>query len=571
MSYAIRCPLLAASCIAAGIASLVGQAAQAQLVFQDQTASRFPVQAEYTNQLSFCDIDADGDLDIVFANGQGYSSLGTLLKPRVYINSGAGVFTDQTDARVAGITGCFRGVEFGDADRDGDYDMILVQDYNRQPLLLMNNGAGVFTNETTTRLPAITLSGARAQFGDVDNDGDLDLALTHSGTSRFGTTGRPKLYLNNGAGVYTDAPNNVPTGNISEQMDILFGDVDGDFDLDLHVATRASGTQSNKLWMNNGSGVYVNQTMPTDGTDYSTDFGDIDGDGDLDLIGINGGTSSAEMLLRNANGLGTSWTNISSQISPNPAADDNDSRFFDYDNDGDLDLVIAALGAPERVFRNGGTGTFTQVTGIITSVSDSSLDVKVADVNNDAKLDIVTAQGESGAFQNRIYMNVGTITDTRAPVIQRTEQVVVSGTVPAAHSVRAEIFDSHNSDRGFHDRGVWLNYTVNGGAAQQVAMPWSGNNLWRGVIPAQSPGAVVAYFVTARDWANILGTGTTLSYTEAGTPSSPADINGDGLVDGTDLTMLLAAFGSADAAADIDDDGLVGGSDLALLLAAFAG
>ena len=571
MSYAIRCPLLAASCIAAGIASLVGQAAQAQLVFQDQTASRFPVQAEYTNQLSFCDIDADGDLDIVFANGQGYSSLGTLLKPRVYINSGAGVFTDQTDARVAGITGCFRGVEFGDADRDGDYDMILVQDYNRQPLLLMNNGAGVFTNETTTRLPAITLSGARAQFGDVDNDGDLDLALTHSGTSRFGTTGRPKLYLNNGAGVYTDAPNNVPTGNISEQMDILFGDVDGDFDLDLHVATRASGTQSNKLWMNNGSGVYVNQTMPTDGTDYSTDFGDIDGDGDLDLIGINGGTSSAEMLLRNANGLGTSWTNISSQISPNPAADDNDSRFCDYDNDGDLDLVIAALGAPERVFRNGGTGTFTQVTGIITSVSDSSLDVKVADVNNDAKLDIVTAQGESGAFQNRIYMNVGTITDTRAPVIQRTEQVVVSGTVPAAHSVRAEIFDSHNSDRGFHDRGVWLNYTVNGGAAQQVAMPWSGNNLWRGVIPAQSPGAVVAYFVTARDWANILGTGTTLSYTEAGTPSSPADINGDGLVDGTDLTMLLAAFGSADAAADIDDDGLVGGSDLALLLAAFAG
>ncbi len=571
MSYAIRCPLLAASCIAAGIASLVGQAAQAQLVFQDQTASRFPVQAEYTNQLSFCDIDADGDLDIVFANGQGYSSLGTLLKPRVYINSGAGVFTDQTDARVAGITGCFRGVEFGDADRDGDYDMILVQDYNRQPLLLMNNGAGVFTNETTTRLPAITLSGARAQFGDVDNDGDLDLALTHSGTSRFGTTGRPKLYLNNGAGVYTDAPNNVPTGNISEQMDILFGDVDGDFDLDLHVATRASGTQSNKLWINNGSGVYVNQTMPTDGTDYSTDFGDIDGDGDLDLIGINGGTSSAEMLLRNANGLGTSWTNISSQISPNPAADDNDSRFFDYDNDGDLDLVIAALGAPERVFRNGGTGTFTQVTGIITSVSDSSLDVKVADVNNDAKLDIVTAQGESGAFQNRIYMNVGTITDTRAPVIQRTEQVVVSGTVPAAHSVRAEIFDSHNSDRGFHDRGVWLNYTVNGGAAQQVAMPWSGNNLWRGVIPAQSPGAVVAYFVTARDWANILGTGTTLSYTEAGTPSSPADINGDGLVDGTDLTMLLAAFGSADAAADIDDDGLVGGSDLALLLAAFAG
>lgn len=563
--------LLPATVVAAGVALQCGPSAQAQLVFQDQTTSRFPVQAEYTNQLSFCDIDTDGDLDIVFANGQGYSTLGTLLKPRVYINNGNGVFADETDTRVAGITGCFRGVEFGDADRDGDYDMILAQDYNRQPLLLMNNGAGVFTNETTARLPAITLSSARAQFGDVDNDGDLDLALNHSGTTRFGTTGRPKLYLNNGAGVYADAPNNVPTGNLSEQMDIVFADVDGDFDLDLHVATRTGSTQSNKLWLNNGAGVYTNQTMPTDGTDYSTDFGDIDGDGDLDLIGVNGGTSSAEMLLRNANGLGTSWTNISANISPNPAADDNDSRFFDFDYDGDLDLVIAALGAPERVFRNGGTGTFTQVTGVITSVSDSSLDVKVADVNNDAKLDIVTAQGESGSFQNRIYMNVGAPTDNRAPVILRTEQVVVSGTQPAAHVVRAEIFDSHNSDRGFHDRGVWLNYTVNGGAVQQVTMPWNGNNLWRGVIPAQAPGAAVAYFVTARDWANNLGTGATQNYTEAGTPANPSDINGDGAVNGTDLSLLLAAFGSTDAAADIDNDGIVGGSDLTLLLAAFSG
>ncbi|MSR18288.1 MAG: hypothetical protein EXS00_03810 [Phycisphaerales bacterium] len=555
---------------ASAICCAVSSLTSAQIVFQDQTSTRFPVQAEYTNQLSFCDIDGDGDLDIVFANGQGYSSAGAALKPRIYINDGAAVFADQTDARAAGITGWFRGVEFGDCDQDGDWDMILAQDYNKQPKLLINNGAGVFTDQSAARLPAATLSSARAQFGDTDNDGDLDIILNNSGTaSRFGA-GQPKLYLNNGLGIYTDGTAaGFPTGTISEQMDIIFMDADGDFDLDIHVGTRATGTNSSKLWANSGAGVFTNIVMPTDATAYSYDAGDIEGDGDLDLIGVNAGPSSAELLLRNANGLGTSWTNISTQITPNPTADDNDSRFFDYDNDGDLDLIIGALGAPERVFRNGGTGTFSQVSGIITSVSDSSLDVKVGDLNADGKLDVVTAQGESGSFQNRIYMNVGTSVDTRAPTVLRTEQVVVSGSAPSSHAVRTEVFDSHTSDRGFHDRGVFLNFTVNGGALQQVAMLWSGNNLWRGVIPAQAPAAAVSYFVTAKDWVNNLGTGGTRTYTEAGTPVNPADINGDGAVNGADLAVLLAAFSTADAAADIDGNGVVDGIDLAILLASF--
>ena len=56
----------------------------------DQTATLFPTISEYTNQLTIADIDGDGDNDIVWANGGGYSSLGALLKPRIYINSGTG-------------------------------------------------------------------------------------------------------------------------------------------------------------------------------------------------------------------------------------------------------------------------------------------------------------------------------------------------------------------------------------------------------------------------------------------------------------------------------------------------
>ena len=48
------------------------------------------------------------------------AQVSALLKPRIYVNNGAGTFADETDARAAGITGCFRGVEAGDVDRDGD-------------------------------------------------------------------------------------------------------------------------------------------------------------------------------------------------------------------------------------------------------------------------------------------------------------------------------------------------------------------------------------------------------------------------------------------------------------------
>jgi len=548
----------------------ISLAAQAQIQFVDQTTTRFPVQAEYTNYIAVADIDADGDLDICFANGQGYSSLGTLLKPRIYINNGAGVFTDQTDTRVAGITGCFRSAEFGDVDGDGDVDLLLAQDYSRQMLLLINNGAGVFANETSFRIPTLNTSTSRATFGDVDGDGDLDIALCNSGTSRFGTTGQPRLYLNDSTGRFTDATvGRIPTGNISQQLDMLFLDIDGDYDLDLFVGTRASAPSQSRLWLNNGSGVFsTGGNFPNDTTAYAYDAGDIDGDGDLDLIGTNAGPSSQELLARNANGLGTAWTNISSSISPNPSSDDNDTKFFDMDNDGDFDLVVAVLGATKRIYRNNGTGAFTQVTNIITAATDASLDVKVADFDGDGRYDIVTGQGESGAFQNRIYMNNGPV-DTLPPVTVRTEQVIAGTVVGVAHPVRVTLRDAYTSHMGFHSRSVTLRFGTGGVLSQSVSMKLTGNCLYRGVMPAQLAGSTVSYSVRSVDAFGNTGDGPILTFVEAGTPPIPADLNGDGHVDGIDLAIVLAAFGTSTAGADPSGDGFVDGTDLAIVLAAF--
>ena len=513
------------------------------------------------------DIDNDGDLDIVWANGQGYSTQGTALAVRVYVNNGAGVFADETSTRATGITGWYRGVEAGDIDRDGDWDLILANDFNKRPQILVNNGAGVFADQTTTRLPTTTMSSARAQFGDVDNDGDLDLVFCNNGTSRFGS-GQPQLYLNDGAGVFTATSGYLPVGNISEQMDILFFDTDNDLDLDILLATRASSPNQSRLWKNDGTGRYTNiAAFPADSTSYSYDAGDIDGDGDLDLIGINAGASSTELLLRN-NGTGTAWTNISTSITPNPAIDDNDSRFFDIDMDGDLDIVIGSLGARDRIYLNSGAGVFAESTTLMAAVSDATIDVKVADFNNDKRFDIITAQGESGAFQNRIYMNNTGPIDNRAQRVVAMDQVVPA-TPAAAQSVRADIADDMTSDRGFHDKGVTLNYTVNGGAAQTAPMPWNGNNQWRGVIPVQAIGAVVVYWVTATDWAGNLGTGASKTYTVP-TPIDPADLDRNGVVNGADLGLLLGAWGPGSGPADLDRNGEVNGADLGLMLGSWS-
>ncbi len=549
------------------VCSTMSWSGVASAQFADQTTTRFPVQAEYTNQLTIVDIDMDGDKDIVWANGQGYSTLGTLLKPRIYVNNGTGTFADETDARVAGITGCFRGVEAGDCDRDGDWDIVLAQDYNRRPLLLINNGAGVFSEQSSTRLPNITMGSSRAQFGDVDNDGDLDLLFCNSGANRFSTTGRPRLFINGGTGIYTDAPTTqFPSTALSEQLDCVFGDVDNDLDLDFHIGTRASATMSSQLWINNGAGTFAKLTpFVTDASAYSYDFGDIEGDGDLDLIGVNAGTSNAELLLRNG-GAGTSWTNVSTQISPNLTVDDNDSRFIDYDNDGDLDLVIAALGAADRMYRNNGAGTFAQVTGVVPTTVDSSLDLKVGDVSGDGKPDMITAQGESGAFQNRICINTGPA-DTIAPNIKLVEQVVSRSTGPWV--VRTEVFDGSTSDRGYDDKGVFLQYSVNGGKTVSIPMAWSGNSLWRGVIPVQADCATIEYSIRALDVSNNVATSAIKNFATPGKCGIPGDLDNDGLVNATDLAILLGSWGLG-GVSDINGDGTTDAADMAILLGNFS-
>src|SRR5678815_4926255 len=124
----------------------------------------------------------------------------------------------------------------------------------------------------------------------------------------------------------------------------------------------------------------------------------------------------------------------------------------------------------ERIYRNNGAAAnpqFTQVMGVITSVADSTLDIKVADLTGDGKLDIVTAQGESGSFVDRIYVNTGGagVVDSIPPKVTALEQLADSNS-GGPFVIRAEATDGVTSDRGFYDKGVTLHYSLNAGADQ---------------------------------------------------------------------------------------------------------
>src|SRR5436190_2232767 len=136
--------------------SLVASLAAQQ--FQDQTATRLPSQAVWTEGVCAGDVDGDGDLDLVYAKGEGFSSAGTGRQSTICINNGAGVFTDQTATRFPVLLGHCKDIELLDVDNDGDLDVVLANAFGEQPRVWINNGTGVFGDETATRFPVITLN-----------------------------------------------------------------------------------------------------------------------------------------------------------------------------------------------------------------------------------------------------------------------------------------------------------------------------------------------------------------------------------------------------------------------------
>ncbi len=174
---------------------------------------------QYGTGCSWADADGDGDPDLCIGNN------GTT---RLFRNDGGGAFTDVTPPPLAPY-GHAGGPIWGDYDNDGDFDLFVPEGYTATNRLLRNDGGGVFTDVTTPVLaPAENCLGA--QWGDYDNDGDLDLFVG-------GYPGAHHLFRNDG-GVFTDVANAALSAP-SNALGSGWADYDGDGDLDLYIANSA--------------------------------------------------------------------------------------------------------------------------------------------------------------------------------------------------------------------------------------------------------------------------------------------------------------------------------------------
>lgn len=198
--------------------------------FTDQTGQRLPSRFDLTRDMEVGDLTGNGFPDIVVANENDDN--------RILFNNGSGIYLDQTGSRLPLISAIeeTREVELADIDGDGDLDIyfsnvrIFESGADPQDRLLINNGQGVFSDVTSSQLPQKTTNTLDTDFMDIDGDGDLDIL-----TGNF--NGGVQVFLNNGAGTFTDDTENwIPENFNPRVVDFEIADYNGDQLPDIYIA-----------------------------------------------------------------------------------------------------------------------------------------------------------------------------------------------------------------------------------------------------------------------------------------------------------------------------------------------
>jgi hypothetical protein len=459
------------------------------------------------------DANGDGWLDVIFINGAGYDTAQGPVPPTLLINhttpGGTITLVDETASRLPpGITLQGKGVTVCDVDNDGDMDIIVACAFGNQPHILINDGTGHFTDETATRFPVVSLNSFGVGFGDVNNDGYVDLVFVDEGPNTFASPGgKAHLFMNDGTGHFTDSPLLLNAADKVGAQHAQMVDINNDFALDIIVDGKSSGQQ---LYINDGTGHFTLSTsiLPAGSAQtYATDWADLDNDNDIDgfyisLSGFNEGTAQNNLIPSGT----LSFTGSTATLGGHNGDDDNDIAFIDANNDGFLDVIVASLSNnQEKLYLNNGTfapGSFVYQTNGFTLETDSTLDLDVGDLDNDGAYDVVTAQGESGNFLNRVYRNRGAA-DTIPPRIGRiepTNALIPLSVIQSGGLARRAWIQDATYKRSQNFVKASLNVmAVKDASVQNFSAPMHnvGGGIQRGVIqPAASPTGTVGMDVT---------------------------------------------------------------------------
>ena len=372
---------------------------------------------------SFLDYDRDGFIDLYLSTGTWLEGFTNGEKPetapvnRLYRNNGKGVFEDVTKKAKADDVSYSMGASIGDFNNDG-YPDIFVCNYGDN-ILYKNNGNGSFTN--VTKKAGVAGKGEcsiGAAWFDYDNDGFLDLYVGNylkfdpEYKYFYAPDGFPGpmaydaesdyLYHNNGNGTFSDVTTAMGIiDNDGRSMGVGVADYDDDGFIDIFVANDHT---LNYLWHNEGGKKFTDMGTMS-GTAFSqggeatvsmsVDFADYNNDGLLDLF------VSDDTYCSLYENLGNGVFSDKSYPSGIAMAAGQfvgwSSSFFDYDNDGDADIlkINGALkhlyGHEDQVFENDGAGKFKDVASDLGSYFHEEYvgrGAAIGDVDNDGDLDI---------------------------------------------------------------------------------------------------------------------------------------------------------------------------------------
>jgi predicted nucleotidyltransferase len=274
--------------------------------------------------------------------------------------------------------------------------------------LLIATGVAFTDSSSFTEITSASLAGvyeSSVAWGDYDNDGDLDILLTgmDSGHNRVSA-----IYSNDGSDAFTVAVTDPITDVY--QGSVAWGDYDNDGDLDM-LLTGDAGSDNlvANIYRNDGSDTFTDIGASLTGVDVSSvAWGDYDNDGDLDIL-LTGhdGQLRVTNIYRN--------DGLDSFVLINTSAlervTDGSVAWGDYDNDSDLDILLTGYNGEgvAKVYRNDGSDTFTDISASLTGVANSS--AAWGDYDNDGDLDILITGYWSG-FTAKVYRNDGSDTFT---------------------------------------------------------------------------------------------------------------------------------------------------------------
>ncbi|MCY3970249.1 MAG: CRTAC1 family protein [Acidobacteria bacterium] len=449
------------------------RAAEVGLVFRHQNGARgrYLLPEIMGSGAALFDADGDGDLDAYLVQGAdlepgvatGAATTGSPARDRLFRNelveTGTLRFVDVTEDSGIESTGYGMGVAAGDFDGDGRVDLYVT---NLGPNRLWRNlGNGRFEDVTAAADADDPRWSVPAAFFDYDADGTLDLFIANYVDFNLGShtlctfgSGEPdycspktyraepdRLFRNIGNGRFEPATDRAGLASeFGNGLGAVPADLDLDGWLDLYVANDG---MPNQMWMNRGGGRFENRALFGGSAvnrrgeaeaGMGVDAGDLDGDGDEDLYvtHITGETST--LYLNDGGGLFTDAGMPAGLDTPSLPMTGFGTGWFDFDNDGDLDLLAVngavrrldrarsgeaaatraaagsdherRFGQPNQLFRNLGDGRFEDASslgGPAFAAYEVSRGASFGDVDNDGDMDVLITNNNGPA---RLLLNL---------------------------------------------------------------------------------------------------------------------------------------------------------------------